>query len=140
MSSTIQLPDKPSELIRLALSDLRKCEGDPNYEIRMEEWHRPGTDGETCWVCLAGSVMAKSLNAERDCFLYPTDFGTEGWKKLQALNSFRNGNLVYGLQYLGIHEKPGIAFTTRITSYSDNREQFHLDMESLAALLQNHGL
>ena len=54
-----ELPDKPSELIRLALADLRKCEADPRYLIDMAQWHRPVTS-ELCHVCLAGAVMART--------------------------------------------------------------------------------
>ena len=32
------LPDKPSELIRVALSDLEKTEADDRYEVHIEEW------------------------------------------------------------------------------------------------------
>lgn len=32
----MNLPDKPSELIRLALADLALCAADPNYRIDME--------------------------------------------------------------------------------------------------------
>ena len=59
MSAVATLPDKPSELIRLALSDLEKCEGDSRYEVDMNEWHVPTQKGHVCYVCLAGSVMAK---------------------------------------------------------------------------------
>ena len=58
------LPSKPWNLIRLAIKDLEKCEIDPNYKIDMDVWHLPpnehiSSDDGKCWVCLAGSVMAK---------------------------------------------------------------------------------
>ena len=34
-----QQPDKPSELIMLALGDLNACMNDPDYLINMKEWH-----------------------------------------------------------------------------------------------------
>ena len=36
-----KLPDKPSELIRVALGDLAKCMADPRYFIDMRGWHIP---------------------------------------------------------------------------------------------------
>lgn len=39
------LPDKPSDLIELALSDLEKCEKDDGtYQIEMGEWHTSPVD------------------------------------------------------------------------------------------------
>lgn len=60
-----RLPVRPSDLILLALSDLEKCENDPRYKICMSCWHIPSYKEESmeCLVCLAGAVMAKTLNA-----------------------------------------------------------------------------
>lgn len=58
-----QLPDKPSELIRLALKDLRKTERQFwKYKIDMDIWHSGKTSTlSRCSVCLAGAVMAQTL-------------------------------------------------------------------------------
>lgn len=90
-----RLPDKASELILLALKDLEACERDDDYEICMGEWHSPmlidpaESEEEVCAVCLAGSVMAKSLGADLDELRQPNDFPEE--KKLQGLNQVRVG-------------------------------------------------
>ena len=54
-----QLPDKLSDCLELALGDLEKCERSKRYRIDMIEWHNPVA--ETCYVCLAGSVIARAL-------------------------------------------------------------------------------
>lgn len=64
----ITLPDKPSELIDLALRDLADVESDPNYCVEMEvQWHASlywyQSGRPKCAVCLAGAVMARSLHA-----------------------------------------------------------------------------
>ena len=53
-----KLPNKPSELLKVALTDLELVEGDSKYRVDMRNWHTPQYD-KTCEVCLAGSVMAK---------------------------------------------------------------------------------
>ena len=55
------LPDKLSELLNVALKDLKKCERSKKYEVYMMAWHLPNSDKGTCMVCLAGSVMAKEF-------------------------------------------------------------------------------
>lgn len=59
----------PSKLIRLAISDLKKCYVAANlYEIQMGVWYLPKTItySEKCQVCLAGSVMAQTLGHDPD--------------------------------------------------------------------------
>lgn len=83
-----QLPDKKSELIRLAIADLEKCEQDPNYTIDMTRWHEPRYDG-VCQVCLAGSVMAKTLNANIRFYLDWVRYGSTTSYKLLFLDDIR---------------------------------------------------
>ena len=67
------LPEKPSAFLRHAVSDLKKCEDDPNYRVTMYNFHSPNMDGRV-FVCLAGAVMAKSLNANPYRWMTPGDF------------------------------------------------------------------
>lgn len=95
------LPDKPSELLRLALADLRKAEKDPRYAIDMDTWHDPFYDVEAkvhtdeptavCQVCLAGAVMAFSLGADPLVSVYPWELGHETDLRLELLNELREG-------------------------------------------------
>jgi hypothetical protein len=86
------LPDKPSELLEVALRDLEACRNDPRYTIDLEKCHEP-IDGQ-CNVCLAGAVIAKSLHfAPSQCVVVSksiTDMGT--YKKLLALDNLRSGS------------------------------------------------
>jgi hypothetical protein len=90
------LPDKPSELLKVALADLEAVEGDSRYNIDLLTWHEPNEYGDgRCVVCLAGSVMAKSLGADIELDLGPSaeDLGISiaTSNKLYALNNFRIG-------------------------------------------------
>ena len=86
-----KLPDKPSELIRLALDDLEKAEKSPTYEVNMDRWHTQEEDG-ICHVCLAGSVMAFSLDVPAEQTIDLTDWikkDPEIASKLIALDYLR---------------------------------------------------
>lgn len=95
-----KLPDKPSELIRLALADLRKCEADPAYGIDMGLWHEP-IDG-VCYVDLAGAVMAQRLGADKLAEYGPEDFDRETEKKLKALGRLQWGVVGEAMDILGV--------------------------------------
>jgi hypothetical protein len=100
------LPSIPSDLLQLALDDLIKCENDPNYTIRMAEWY--DSRDETCVVCLAGSVLAKTLNFNRPNYHMSGPEHLEEElpdsliRKLRALNFLRAGSIQEGLRVLGI--------------------------------------
>lgn len=134
---TVRLPDKPSELIRLALADLRKVEAMPKrFAVRMASWHEPNG---VCRVCLAGAVMAQTLQVD-DRYSVRRD----GWKfdidtseKLKSLDEFRSGWINDALGRTG--NVRCMEELRWMTDYHDNRERFHADMEQLAKDLEAKG-
>ena len=60
----VKLPEYPSELLKLALDDLKVIKEDKRYEIDMELFHRPNK--KTCSVDLVGAVLANTLKLSRD--------------------------------------------------------------------------
>jgi hypothetical protein len=134
---TTKLPDKPSELIRVALEDMRALEEDTRYRIDMGAWHHPGP--VFCHVCAAGAVMARRLGVGPATKTSPSDFDDETSRKLFALDCFREGQVLIGLIRLDI--APGnYPLDVRITPYEVHREAFYRDMEALAAMLEGVGL
>ena len=141
----VQLPDRPSDLIELALRDLEACEQDPRYEINMSRWHYP-TDGEPveepvdiCLVCLAGSVMAKSLRMPPTKCLAAWDAGDQSGKLL-ALDRFREGRIDEGLKDLGMARgREGMA-DAEVPTYAVDRDGFFAAMRSIAKTLRSMGL
>ena len=134
-----KLPDKPSELIQLALDDLEKCEqADNDIVINMGSWayyEDLGYDGGvTCEVCFAGSVLVQTVGLTADRFdwtasdyydVCPSEIGEyledvtddevlDLRDKCYALNSFRVGRIDKGLKYLNLLEKFKPAGTTPI--------------------------
>lgn len=85
---TKQLPDKLSDLLDLAVTDSEECSRMKSYRLNMELWHQP--NGK-CSVCMAGSVMARTLGAGRRTYAEPRSFGDENAPKLLAINDLRNG-------------------------------------------------
>ncbi len=95
-----KLPNKPSALIRLALADLALCKADPEYALDMSNWHYYNTYySGLCYVCFAGSVMAKTLKVNRLKRFNPSLFIHSIEYKLSSLEFFRNGDVDSGLEY-----------------------------------------
>jgi len=97
------LPNKLSDLVELALSDLEKAEKSPDYAINMEEWHNPNSETGTCSVCLAGSVLAFSLGVNKSTYADPLNsYPHVDRPKLYALNQFRAGYVYNASCALGV--------------------------------------
>lgn len=66
------LPDKPSELIRLAVADLQSVRNDPRYVIDMD-WYFENRykNKQVCTVCLGGAVLARHVELNPKAKLHP---------------------------------------------------------------------
>jgi len=71
---TVELPNKLSALLRIAVEDAQKIEKTPGYVLDMSVWHSPANG--PCAVCLAGSVMALRLRAPVADTVDPEDYVT----------------------------------------------------------------
>ena len=62
-----KLPNKPSELIRLAIKDLSAVEKLKEYKVDMHTWHEAPNDYNyyKCQVCFGGAVMARTMKVSR---------------------------------------------------------------------------
>lgn len=86
-----RLPSKLSELIIVALQDLRKAEKSKHYVIDMGTWHQPNGH---CSVCFGGAVMAGTFKMPRTLSIAPYHFRVKISNKLSALDSLRTGRIV----------------------------------------------
>lgn len=140
------LPYLPSALLELALADLEKIEVDPEFEINMGDWFsRPRPDSK-CQVCLAGAVMAKTLDCKLEIMGSTEKWGSsnrlsplmvgdqrgdvEISHKLRALNNFREGALddgVYSL--LKCRRMPG-EIVDALTAYLDSPNTGYWEVEN----------
>lgn len=98
----VTLPDKPSELLAIALEDLELCEKDPVYEIDMSTYHSPSEETGRCAVCLAGSVLAQRMRVSPKTDWEKIEMDDSEILKLKAIDRLRIGNLLIAGRYLGL--------------------------------------
>ena len=149
-TSTTTLPSTPSELIRLALEDLRACERDDRYEVDMWDLHnsREGQRGQmVCHVCLAGAVLAQTLGVPRDRSICGRDlarYRSSVQDRLRALDHFRLGEISAGLSYLGYDvdklSEEWQQYARKSRYNPADPEAFHVRMNNLADYLASCGL
>lgn len=145
----IDLPTVPSALIRVALKDLEACEKDPKYSICMADWHSPDPESGMCYVCFAGSVIAKSLKSSPADMREPADFFSYGdglpnkdlRGPLEALEAFRTGQIAHGLYRMGVVPSKPVKFEITVPfAYEENPEAFKATMRELADYLESQDL
>ena len=140
-----KLPDRPSELLKLAMTDLELVEKDKRYVIDMNTWHSPYND--KCAVCMAGAVMAKELELPVHIDSHPVHFQYDLMRKFNAINYFRTGNFEYAFRSLCVplvgslpdfYARPcenGIDYLSR-----SDREEWKLHMCTIIGILESEGL
>ena len=105
---TFTKTNKLSVLLSLALDDFELANNDPNYKINMDFWHCKEDELEPCTVCLAGSVLAKTFEFDIEN-IYNDDLGKvvkpEILKKIHAIDSIREGDLLTALWNLNLNEE-----------------------------------
>jgi hypothetical protein len=143
-----ELPTHPAELLRLALGDMKKCEADDRYVIDMNLWHEAFKGNRIeCHVCLAGSVLAQSIKINHNeslCLLAIEQISNLLGVKVRALNWFREGLYIEGLELLGytmpeVHDTFPLKLDSNheyVNALADNRPRFYADMEALAKWLE----
>ena len=129
-----KLPDKLSELIRLALHDENAAHRSSRYEVDMSTWHSP--NGK-CSVCFAGSVMAFSLEASIEDNYDPCDFDEDTQLKLKALHEVHVGDITAALACMPNTYKE---FEEEITGYHEDRKEWRKDMYKAIRRLEKHNL
>lgn len=141
-------PDKLSDLIELAIKDLKAAMNDPYYIIDMCEWHS-SLEG-ICSVCFAGSVMAKTLKKSRFHDLFPHHFPREWQAAFDALDEVRDYDLKHSCEHIGlkISDDQIIKIKDAVTSevkewgipFKEESNLFIKSMHIIAAELRKIGL
>lgn len=83
----MNLPNKISELLTLALNDLLKVEKLKDYKIDMSHWHGPVQD--KCRVCLGGCTIVGQGISDPTRGIFPNEFPIVTENKLRALDRLR---------------------------------------------------
>ena len=120
------LPNKASDLLELAMKDMKMIEKNPLYIIDMGSWHSPEFQSFEfdCAVCLAGCVMANTLKVNPELPREPEDFNNDIKHKLYAIDDLRQGHVIDALESLGQDIKK-LNFKHRKTFYDlANKQRF----------------
>lgn len=125
----------PSELLEVALLDLETCERSPGYEINMGIWHEYNAVSEQCYVCLAGAVMAQSMNVDKCAY-----YSSPSQYKLHGINLLRVGDIDRACNCFDIELPDGMPASVSVTHYDEDSNQFKNDMRNLIVLLKQYGI
>lgn len=130
----------PSELLSLALADMRRCETDPAVMIDMGVWIEPDDDG--CVVCMAGSVMLKTLAFKPEILDYTDIREHILMPQFSALDFLREGHIDNALRVLGRKIPPALEdLKVAVPQHKeDDPEPFHGAMADIITMLKNEGL
>lgn len=137
------LPDKLSDLLVVALADLKTCEEDDKYRINMTKWHKPTLSGHHCEVCLAGAVMAQTLRTPLTKWQEPylNKLGEVINMKLLAINEARIGNLCMALCLMNVTTNSVKPVTDRsVIAYKDDHDLFIKSMDEIVTYLKEREL
>lgn len=82
------LPDKISDLLDLALKDLRKCKKMKTRRLDMNRWFE--RRGKVCVVCMAGAVMDRTMKLEPGTT--PSGCSYSNREKILFIDEMRRGH------------------------------------------------
>lgn len=104
---TPQLPKKMSALLRVAVRDAQALEKSKKYKLAMGDWHVPADESVSgkCEVCLAGSVMARTLGCNPSENMDPHELRPRLADALLAINCMREGDFFSAAAQLGLSDK-----------------------------------
>ena len=128
-------PQTMWDAIRLGVRDLEATERTPGYVIDMDYAHE--VLGGVCAVCFAGSVMARTLNADPRKDHYWHSFPRAWHKTFDLLDNLRNGQIwLSDFVAFGIYHEDMDVTEER---YETNPTAFKRDMLALADRLEREG-
>ncbi|MFT5127451.1 MAG: hypothetical protein ACI8W8_001054 [Rhodothermales bacterium] len=146
------LPEKLSELLTAAINDLEACESADGYSIDMNVWHQWDGGHQTCAVCLAGAVMAQSLEfpQKRNADFGNSDLGSN-MNALDVLDDISRGRIADAVRKHGeLSDGRQLAVTTLANSepgqwlrdhgYAESAETYKAQLRSVAEHLAAMGL
>jgi len=129
-----RLPDKMSDLLEVALKDLRRAERHPLFTVDMGVWIQPRA--VRCAVCLAGAALKFELDIKS---IDQVISGNDAGRKALALNSLRTGSVSHAARFMGLDSKGYEPFDRSVSLYGVHRREFHRDLRQLVTDLRAAG-
>lgn len=106
----MNIPERLSAVIRLAVADSKKIATTPGYKLDMALWHQPAEledgspdDNGVCAVCMAGAVLANSFGLQRNVEFRLTtseDVPQQVVDLCRTIDRVRLGDMVGAVLYL----------------------------------------
>ena len=96
-----KLPDTLHGLLSTAINDMEAAVKSGRYEFNMKTWYY--SRNIKCEICMAGAVIADSVNINEIVHIKPSDFDKRSENKLRAIDCLRTVSL--GNAYLHLHGK-----------------------------------
>ena len=128
---------KSSELIRIAVGDLKKVLASPKHEIDMNEWIQPTSTA--CYVCLAGAVLINTLGYDDNHMLNIGEQPDEVQDIMIKLNDLRKGYIEDFLDDDASKVLDDILdHQIDPFTYADDGARFIEQLDSLATKLEAH--
>ena len=142
--SEVLLPIVPSELLTIALNDLKKTIK-AGITINMDTWGRQVGTPE-CSVCFAGAVMLNTGNLKKD--IYGQFDATESMVNIRQyhfLDCVRQGSLWQATKQLRIkHPNKYLEFSNEIYGWKEfgecTNEEFFKQIEDLIEFFKEYNL
>lgn len=139
-----ELPDLPSDVLSMALTDLEAVERDPRYEICMLSWHDYYESTKKCAVCLAGALMV-GMGLPHDADMGDEEngpFRPREWSMFYMINEFRRGHLHQGLRDVAVSDgaRELVPRMVQVVPYVSNPEKFREQMRGIVETLRAAGL
>lgn len=135
MITEVELPEKLSDLLELALKDLAKVERSKKYIVDMLDWHLPLKNGK-CKVCLAGAVLAKTQKLPLNVDFTDITLGDDS--KFYALDDIRRGRIRSALVSMNLRYHGDIPDNVEVIPYNIDKKLWRNDMKKILALLRKH--
>lgn len=152
------LPKKLSDLIELAVDDVKAVARNKKYILDLDHWHIPmfgvgwAPKVVHCAVCFAGSVIANTLKKSIHESIGPDDLSKTDQRAMFALNGVRQGLVVLALYDLEVSERKIEKYKEKYVSTEEfyyggkalqckeKRKQFYKDMARVVKQLREVGL
>lgn len=137
--NSVELPSIPSQLLELALTDLERAEKSPDHTVNMGVWMR--IEDRTCNVCLAGSVMAFSLDvalSAKGFEVSPNELDTRSKNLIESLDYFRTGSLYSAsIRLARADTDPKMVKTVRAIGYRPTPDYDRADPDPFKASMRD---
>ena len=133
------LPDTLHELIETAIADVRRLNRNV-YRPHYGDWHSPLGHG-LCAICLAGGVLAGSLECSPTEDGYPSQLPADLKRKLIALEEARSGNWHEAFRQVHLFHPSGLTSARLLNTPAPLKstffgwEEFDTHLESLEELV-----